>query len=290
ISKNFYNILNNRIARQFTIDELIVCKKNFSGVVAENITVLYNQLGLKKYSLKKLAAKNKWHVRAKGIQELYLMDQEDVLTTIYKNTDSNNEFVRMEAQTGVIHLTGFSGLRFLDLITYPLTEWQQLKLLEQLRLYPKKEDLSEKIPSWLNSKNETVIIFALKLADEYQQFSIRKQVIDCLVDSKIAVRRQAIKTLITLADESTPSVLLGYFNKETFENQVFILTAIRTIVTEKESDFLGRLLDHVNDTIKLNAAILLVSISEKELDILEKRGEIQPEPYQRIYRHVKTMK
>jgi hypothetical protein len=112
ISKKFYSILNNRVARQFAIDELIVCKKNFSGVVAENITTLYIQLGLKTYSLKKLSTKNKWHIRAKGIQELYQMDQADVLTTIYKNTNSNNEFVRMEAQTGVIHLTGFPGLRF----------------------------------------------------------------------------------------------------------------------------------------------------------------------------------
>ncbi|MES2374730.1 MAG: hypothetical protein V4557_19290 [Bacteroidota bacterium] len=289
-SKSFYKILNNRVARQFAIDELIVCKKNFSGAVAENITAIYIQLGLKKYSLKKLATQNQWHIRAKGIQELYLMDQADVLTTIYKNTNSKNEFVRMEAQTGVIHLTGFPGLRFLDVISYPLTEWQQLKLLEQLRLYPKKEDISEKIPGWLQSKNETVVIFALKLADEYQQFSIRKQVIDCLVHPQKPVRRQAIKTLITLADESTPAILLGYFNKEIFSNQVFILEALRTIATENEYEFLLNLLDHENDTIKLKAAVVLAEISENGLAVLEKRGESQPEPYQRIYRHVKTVK
>jgi hypothetical protein len=290
ISKKFYSILNNQVARQFAIDELILCKKNFSGVVAENIIALYIQLGLKKYSLKKLATKNKWHVRARGIQELYLMDQTDVLKTIYKNTNSNNEFVRMEAQTGVIHLTGFPGLRFLDVISYPLTDWQQLKLLEQLRLYPKKEDLSEKIPAWLTSENETVIIFALKLADEYQQFSVRKNVTDCLVYPQKAVRNQAIKTLITLADENTPAILLGYLNKESFSNQVFILDALRSIATENEYDFLLKLIDHENDTIKLKAAVILAEISEEGLALLEKRGQEQPEPYQRIYRHVKTVK
>jgi hypothetical protein len=290
ISKKFYSILNNRVARQFAIDELIVCKKNFSGVVAENIVSLYIQLGLKKYSLKKIGTKNKWHTRARGIQELYLMDQTDVLTTIYKNTNSNNEFVRMEAQTGVIHLTGFPGLRFLDVISYPLTEWQQLKLLEQLRLYPKKEEIPEKIQNWLQSENETVVIFALKLADEYQQFSIRKHVIDCLVHKTKAVRSQAIKTLVTLADENTPAILLGYFNKESFSNQVFILEAMRAIATENEYEFLLKLLDHENDTIKLKAAVVLAGISDNALAMLEKRGEVQPEPYQRIYRHVKTVK
>ncbi len=290
ISKKFYSVLNNSVARQFTIDELIVCKKNFSGVVAENITALYIQLGLKKYSLKKLNAKNKWHIRARGIQELYLMDQSDVLTTIYKNTNSNNEFVRMEAQTGVIHLTGFPGLRFLDVISYPLTEWQQIKLLEQLRLYPKKEDLSEKIPGWLVSKNETVVVFALKLADEYQQFSVRKQVIDCLVHAQKAVRRQAIKTLVTLADEKTPAILLGYFNKEIFSNQCYILESLRNIATANESDFLIELLNHENDTIKLKAAVILAEVSENGLAMLEERSIVQPEPYQKIYRHVKTVK
>ncbi|MEO7530881.1 MAG: hypothetical protein ABIS69_05700, partial [Sediminibacterium sp.] len=174
ISKNFSRILNNRVAQQFAIDELILCKKNFSGAVGENIVALYIQLGLKEYSVKKISTKSRWHIRARGIQELYVMDQVDVLETIYKNTNSNNEFIRMEAQTGVIHLTGFSGLRFLDMISYPLTEWQQLKLLEQLRLYPKKEDLSDKIPDWLQAKNETVVVFALRLANEYQQFSVRK--------------------------------------------------------------------------------------------------------------------
>lgn len=290
ISKNFYSILNNRVARQFAVDELIVCKKNFSGVVAENIIALYINLGLKDYSLKKLATKNKWHTRARGIQELYLMDQMDVLTTIYKNTNSHNEFVRMEAQTGVIHLTGFSGLRFLDVISYPLTEWQQLKLLEQLRLYPKKEDFSEKIPGWLQSDNDTVVVFALKLSDVYQQFSVRKQVIDCLVHKNKEVRSQAIKTLVALADEETPATLLGYFNKESLNNQVFILEALPTIATENEYEFLLKLVDHENDTIKFKAAVVLAAVSDTGLAMLEKRAETQPEPYYRIYRHVKTVK
>ncbi len=290
ISKFFYNILNNRVARQFVIDELILCKKNFSGTVAANIIELYIKLGLKKDSLKKVATKNKWHIRARGIQELYLMDQVDVLKIIYKNTNSNNEFVRMEAQTGVIHLTGFPGLRFLDVISYPLTEWQQLKLLEQLRLYPKKEDFSQRIPDWVHSKNETVVVFALKLVGEYQQFSVRKEVIDCLEHPHKFVRSQAIKTLISLADENTPDILLGHFNKELPVNQAYILDALRTIATEKETASIVSLLDHENDTIKLKAAIVLSQISDNGLAILEKRGMEQPEPYQRIYRHIKTMK
>jgi hypothetical protein len=269
---------------------LIRCKKNFSGLVAEHIILLYERLELKKYSLLKVGDKSKWYIKAQGIQELYMMDQHDALKAVYRNTNSTNELVRMEAQTGVIHLTGFPGLRFLDVISYPLTEWQQLKLLEQLRLYPEKQDISEKLPKWLQSKNITVAVFALKLVDEYQLFSIRRYVVNCLVHPSKQIRSQALKTMIRLEDESTPLVLLGYFNKEFLTDQFFILDALRSIATEREAAFLEKLLDHENDTIKLKAAIVLAACTEKGLAILEKRSVEQPEPYYRIFRHIKTVR
>jgi len=286
----FYRILKNKTARQLAIDELINCKKNFSGTVGETIVQLYNQLDLKKDSLKKLNTKRKWHVKARGIQELYLMDQKDVLKTIYKNTNNNNEFVRMEAQTGVIHMTGFAGLRFLDIISYPLTEWQQIKLLEQLRLTSKKENLSESIAGWLLSKNDTVVVFALKLADEYQQFALRDNAIACLVHPNKGVRTQAVKTLVRLADQSTPSVLAGYFRKEDFFNRSIMLDALAVLATEAQSDFLVSLLDDPNNIIKLKAAIVLAACSTNGIDILEKKAIAEPELFERILRHVKKVK
>lgn len=286
--RNFKRILINKHARQFAINELISCKKNFSGGVTDNIVSLYVALGFKEDSLAKLRNTTRWHIKARGIQELYLMEQQDILKTIYKNTNSTNEFVRMEAQTGVIHLTGFPGLRFLDVISYPLTEWQQLKLLEQLRLYPKKEDLSDKIPAWLHAANTTVVVFALKLADEYQVFAVRHDVIQCLVHADNQVRTQALKTLVRLADEETPNILLGYFNKESLINRLYILDAMRSLATEADANFIESLLDDENDTIKLKAALVLVSISDSGMAVIEKRSLLQPEPFERIYRHIKT--
>jgi hypothetical protein len=285
----FYRILRNAEARHMAIDELVTCKKNFSGTVSEKIVQLYVQLGLKKDSLKKIRS-TRWHIKARGIQELYLMDQVDVLKTIYKNTNNRHEFVRMEAQTGVIHMTGFPGLRFLDVVSYPLTEWQQIKLLEQLRLTPKKEDLSGSIPGWLHSKNDTVVIFALKLADEYQQFSNTRDVMDCLVHPNEKVRTQAVKTLVRLADQDTPSILLGYFRKEGFMNRALMLDALATLATEKNTAFLVRLLEDENNTIKLKAAIVLANCAPDGIKILEQWASTCPEPYERILMHVKSVK
>lgn len=290
IPKKFYRLLDDPKARQVAIDELANCKKNFSGLVAENIVSLYNKLGLNDDSLNKMNNKRKWYVKAKGIQELYLMDQKKLLTKIYRETNSTNEFVRSEAQIAILYLTGFKGLRFLDVISYPLTLWQQIKLLEQLRLFGKKEDLSDKIPRWLLSKNDTVVIFALRLAAEYQQFAVKNAILGCLVHPSPAVRTRAIKTLIVLADEQTPFVLTGYYSKETLENQVHILDSLTIMATDDQQSFLEKLLDASDNIIKLKAAIVLANNCTDGMTILEKRALIEPEPFERILGHVKTVK
>jgi HEAT repeat protein len=290
IPKKFFRMLNDPKARQVAIDELIKCKKNFSGAVADNIVALYNKLGLREDSLLKMKNKRKWYLQARGIQELYLMDQKDLLTKIYRETNSKHEFVRSEAQIAVIHLTGFNGLRFLDVITYPLTLWQQIKLLEQLKLFGKKEDLSDRIPKWLLSKNDTVVVFALRLAAEYQQFAIKDNVVECLVHPSKIVRTQAIKTLIILSDETTPSMLIGYFSKEDFENQVHILNSLMNMATDEQKDFMIRLLDAPDNIIKVKAASVLANNCTDGIQVIEKRAAAEPEPFERILRHVKSVK
>lgn len=290
IPKKFYRLLEDPKARQVAIDELTNCKKNFSGIVAENIVALYNQLGLREDSLAKMRNKRKWYLQARGIQELYLMDQKNLLTKIYRETNSKNDFVRSEAQIAIIYMTGFNGLRFLDVISYPLTLWQQIKLLEQLRLFGKKEDLSDRLPKWFQSKNDTVVVFALRLAAEYQQYAVKDAIMNCLVHPSDAVRTRAIKTLITLADEQTPFILTGYFSKENFDNQVHILDNLATMASDEQAPFLERLLDAPDNIIKLKAAIVLANNCTNGLTILEKRAAQEPEPFERILRHVKTVK
>ena len=290
VPKKFYRLLDDPKARQVAIDELTKCKKNFSGLVAENIVALYNQLGLREDSLEKMRNKRKWYLQARGIQELYLMDQKNLLTKIYRETNSKNEFVRSEAQIAIIYMTGFKGLRFLDVISYPLTLWQQIKLLEQLRLFGKKEDLSDRIPGWLQSENDTVVVFALRLAGEYQQYAVKDAIMNCLVHPSDAVRTRAIKTLIVLADEQTPFILTGYFSKENFDNQVHILNSLASIATDEQEVFLEKLLDAPDNIIKLKAAVVLANNCTNGLAILEKRAAQEPEPFERILRHVKTVK
>jgi len=281
-------LLKKRFARHFVIDELVNNKKNLSGLAGQNIIALYERLDLKQDSLKKMRS-SYWHIKARGIQELYLMDQQDMLTAIYKNTNSDNEEIRNEAQTGIIHLTGFDGLRFLNVVSYPITEWQQLKLLEQLRLSPVSDTLADEIPVWLQSANNSVCIFALKLADEYQQYTIHDAVASCIIHPDKQVRNQAIKTLVRMAHDDTPALLIAHFDAESYSNKLTILDGLKDIATQEQASFLSDILEISQDNvIRIRAARALAHAGPKGMDQLKIKAYMQPEPFARIYQHIKA--
>lgn len=285
IPSKFKRIVHHPIARQFVIDELVATKKGLTGAAASNIVQLYLQLDLRDGSIKKMDHK-KWYVRARGIQELYVMEQSDMLLRIYRQTNSKNEFVRMEAQTGIVHLSGFKGLRFLDIVVYPITEWQQLKLLDQLSQVPFVQMKS--LGKWLLSANPSVVLFALRIVETYQQFQVHDGVAACLHHELEPVRMQAVRTLASIAGDETADMLLEAFAKEKFTVKLCILDHLAVIATPLLLNPLYQLLDFPNDLIKLKAAKALASCSPEGMEALQKKAAMQPEPYQQIFLHVQS--
>jgi len=282
VPSKFKKIFRDKDARQYAIDNLILNKRSFSGFVAENIVQLYERLDLKADSVKKLNSRF-WHDKAKGIQELYLMDQSDLFIKVYRLTNSKNEFVRMEAQTAIIHWSGFNGLRFLDVISYPISEWQQIKLLEQLRNF--QPQVMPKLGKWLQSENYTVVIFAIKLASIYQQLQVVSEVADCLQHDKELVRIEAVKALVRIGDAESADLMIKQYPKEHFTNKINILQSLFYLAEEKHVTFLYQELDNENDFLKLSAAKALAKITGPEL--LEQKAEMQPQPFEQIVKHVK---
>lgn len=285
ISSKLRRLLKNPIARQFAIDELIATKKSLTGEAAANIVKLYLLLGLKASSLKKIEHK-KWHLKASGIQELYIMEQRDMLVKIYRQTNSKNEFVRMEAQTGIIHLSGFKGLRFLDIVAYPIIAWQQIKLLDQLSQVEFVE--MKNLPKWLKSTNPSVVLFALRIVETYQQFQVHNEAVECLTHENEGIRIQAVRTLASIANDSTATILAERFLNERFTNKLNILDNLAIIATPAQLDFLLDLQSDADDLIKLKAAKSLATCSPFGLAALETMSILKPEPYHKIFLHIKS--
>lgn len=269
LSPELQQYLRKKKNREFVIDNLIKVRKNLTGAASKSIVDLYHALDLKKDSMSRFRSMV-WHQKARGIYELYMMDQEEELPDIYRYTNSDNEYVRMEAQIAIVGFWGFGGLTFLDTLEYPLHDWQQLKLLEQLSTL----DIvtMENLPMWLRSENEYVVHFALKLADIYMQMEVHDIVVECLQSENEKIRFQAIKTLGRIAGDDTNRILTDRYTNETYDNKKNILRQLRTIGTEECIPFLETALAEEDDFLKLEAARALATISDTP-DVLDKYGD-----------------
>jgi hypothetical protein len=283
IPEKFTKMFRNTTARQYAIENLITNKKAFSGAVADNIRHLYEKLGFKNDSIKKMQSKL-WFVRAKGIQELAIMDQNDQLIKVYRLTNSKNELVRNEAQNAIIQWSGFNGLRFLDVVTYEISEWQQIQLLVLLKNFTQQD--MPKLPNWLSSQNDTVVVFALRLAESYQQFGVKDKVEECLFHHNEKIRVQAVNTLAKTGDNTSADKLIIQYPNESQQNQINILNKLPLIAGEEHVPFLVSQLNAEDDFIKLSAARAIAELHHME--VLEEKAAVQPEPYHQILNHVKA--
>lgn len=270
IPKELATHFKKKYIRQFLIDNLINIKKNVTGSIAENVITLYEFIGLKDDSERRMKSLQ-WHNRARGIYELYMMHQRESLSDILEYTNSDNEYVRMEAQTAIIGFDGFRGLVFLDSLTYPMYEWQQIKLLEQLNAINSEE--MPHLPLWLHSENRYVVQFALKLTEIYQQFHVHDDVLPCLNNENHKIRFQAIKTLGSIAESNTVAILREQYPKEPTANKLEILRQVGIIGTTADIDFLTANLNEEDHALKLEAGRAMVSINRDRMDILDQISE-----------------
>ena len=276
-------LMSNKHFRKLLVNEIMSAKRSITGISADNLKHLYVQLGLDQYTLSNLSSR-RWYIRAKAIQELTVMDMHELADQIYQYTDDKNDLVRMEAQSGLIHFNGFEGLHFLDTVTYPISSWQQIKLLQQLsHLPPANVDMAQ----WFKSANSSVIVFALKLARIYQRFDAYYDIISCLDHSDPSVRFEAIHCLNEIYTEETSDDLISRFLSEVLKNQLAIIKVMETVGTEKDVMFLLDLLNHENDEIKISAARALVQSNKDGMVSLEKYSKDSNDSINEIVMHIK---
>ena len=258
------NLKNRRFCNQL-VKKIIAAKRNMSGQHGENLCHLYIQLGLDKKALRLLESR-KWHMRAYAIQQIGTMGLKAHLTKIYRYTNNKNDLVRIEAQIAVLNLFGFEGLRFLDVISYQITEWQQIRLLKELSAVPQAELTG--IDKWLNSGNPSVVIFALKLVRNYHRYELYEHIVSCLDHGDAAVRRQAISTLTEIYTENTSEKLLSKFEEETYKNQIAIMNAIAVIGDVQNVSTLLGYLEAEQHEMKFAVARAIVNGSANGLEYL----------------------
>ena len=271
-----YRLLGDGFARKVLITELLKTARRMSGSAASNVCWFYAQADLDKDSLDRLQH-GAWHVKARAIQELSGLRQRKQITKIYRLTNHPDELVRNEARTAVVKLTGFEGLRFLDVITYPITAWEQLCLLHELSFH--KAETYTQIDRWLNSNNNSVVEFALRLIEVYKLYDLHPQVLNCLSHTSLEVRKKAINALNEIYQPDAAANLINQFHTEEKELQLLTLQLFEVHATENELPFLLQCLSHATTEIKAAAAKAVYHTQADGMVYIEQQVRVTEEPW-----------
>lgn len=275
-------LLPNKYFRIIFTNQLLSAKENMVGSSGDNLIKLYTQLGLEVYALKKIRSKT-WHKIAKGIKEVGLMDLKKYSVDVEPFLDYRRHLIRIEAQNTMLKFNGFQGLRFLDTATYPISEWHQLKLLEELAQLP-PDDFTG-IDIWLNSSNDTVVLFALKLVRNYHLFQFHEQLTQLFSHENELIKLHAIVTIKEIPNETTANCLIAIYPKETLNIKLEILAALKEVAMNDEIPFFVSCLDESDTDIKFAAAASLHHIKPEGFKHVLAHADADKEPLIRIIKH-----
>ncbi len=277
-------LLKNKKFRFRLMKKILYAKSDVSGEAGENLTNLYRLLELDKGIDKMLQSKS-WYLNAMAIQAIGVLELKEFRDHVFRFANNKRGLIRVESQNAMIKFDGFEGLRFLDTATYPITEWQQIKLLDELSHLPDEHFTGIEI--WLKSVNDTVVIFALKLVRTYYRFELYDQILECLKHKNQEVRRQAILVLKELPNPQTAPILISLYPGETGKNQILILFVMSFVSSDEDIPFLMNLLNDENNEIKINAAKAIASLGPYGMDMLESHPNVNAEPLSQIIAQIK---
>lgn len=235
------NATKNKADRAVIQHLILTLHNDLSGELAEFLEKLYAELELVPYSLKKMNSRI-WFIKIKGIREVTQMNVKDVYDETLKLINHKNKLLRNEAQLTMVKLYQFDGLRFLDTLEFPITEWQQIQLIEEIQTIRNQEvpDLSD----WLHSKNDSVICFSLKLVKLFNQIQLKDDLIKLVLHPSEKVRRMAINVLGYFRILEAKTILKQIFKKSSTETQLYIIQALAQLADKQDIPFFEKQVNH----------------------------------------------
>jgi hypothetical protein len=274
--------LVNEFNNEVFLQELLNLHKNFTGDICDYIRSLYIEFGLVKYSMRKLKA-FPWDVKIKGIRELTQMDIKDAYDDIFKYVDSKNSILRLETLLSLIQLSESDPLKFLSNTKSNMTGWQQVNILAILSVL-NTDDLPD-FKRWLNSPNNSVALFTIRLINHFKQIGSVNSIIPMLDDPREAVREEVVNTLGNLELYGFADELIKVYHREHDRLKIKILQVMVKISDDDQIPFFKQEMFNPNFAIALNACIALAKIGRKGKEELQSLLEDADERTAIIIKH-----
>lgn len=200
IESNLYqSVHTHKSFKKTLLASIVKLHEEYSGHYNEKLQDFYHQSGLIKISFYKLKSKL-WNEQCEGVRELSQMNIKAAISDIKKCIWHDNTTLKLESLIAVIRLKGVEGLSVLHDYDQPINDWIQLNLIFELA----KSNLEEvkDFSNFLKSKNESLVIFGLRLIAKFNQIQSTDQIWELqFSDASIRVKTEALRTI-----EKLPSV------------------------------------------------------------------------------------
>lgn len=279
VDPSLENLCKRQTFRRFFIGQLIESERRFTGTAAKTIMNIFYIYGLDKEAYQMLSNSRPYLI-ARGIQALTVMQVREALQEIRKTLDHPSEIVSQEAQLAIVYFEGFNGLSFLYGVETIISEWQQLRILNSIKVLP--EDAVTTLLEWLHSTNVSVIRLALKIIRKFQLFEMEGVLLERLENSDHRVQEELVRTLFSIEQVNTSTALLAYFPKATIQEQFSIIRGLGQIRALDKLDFLKeQLLAYPNPEGKVLIAEAMASMGQIPF-LMELREQLLPQDQTRL--------
>lgn len=239
----------NRLKRKLIIATFLKLKNEISGETADAIQNLYYKTGFINSATSKLKSK-KWDSVARAIRELTLFEIKEAHDEIIQLINHPKKEVRNEIQKYLVQLFRFDGLEFLNVLENPLSELDQIQLLEILNKFNNMEvpDMN----NWLRSTNNFVISFALKLAKIYHQYGAKDEIIALFNHTDTEIRIEAINVVTHLGIYEAVEILKDDYFTRTLEEQIAFFKMMEEMSMPDDISFIREHIQHDNFHIRIS--------------------------------------
>jgi len=194
-----------------------------------------------------------------AFQESFVLNLNKFDSKILHYAYSKNSKIRSEARNSHLALSSNDPYRFFDEFDGALTKWDEIELMQYLKLQNTRGNL-EGLGKWINySKNDSLVVFLIKMVGFFKQKGIDEILLEKLDDTNEKIRSEAILTLGALDIKDTEQTLIDRYYTEPEICQIAIVRTIKKFNSGKSLRFLQEIFNESNniDTKKIIAETIL---------------------------------
>jgi hypothetical protein len=144
------------------------------------------------------------------------------------------------------------------------------------------------LKKWLQSPNESVIIFTLKIAAHYNCNNVYNDIINCLQSPAPQVKLYALEYLKKMPVENSADQIISQYFLSDQKYKLAVLDALTAIGTEKQISFVQQQLRNEDDERKAAAAKCLSQLHPSGAAFLQTYLFADVNPWKGIFLQIKT--